>query len=78
MPLKKLLGGEGKLTVSPFEPPRPTSLTLFTEEEEARLRELSGRIGTPGDLPPAVRKKRGERAARLSLYDDRIMSNSTF
>lgn len=78
VPLKKLLGGEGKLTVSPFEPPRPTSLTLFTEEEEARLRELSGRIGTPGDLPPAVRKKRGERAARLSLYDDRIMSNSTF
>lgn len=72
VPLKKLLGGEGKLTVSPFEPPRPTSLTLFTEEEEARLRELSGRIGTPGDLPPAVRKKRDTKinteTKRFSVY----------
>ncbi|KAF6203955.1 hypothetical protein GE061_002293 [Apolygus lucorum] len=74
--------------ISPFEgqssPQRPSSLQLLpsaskaNEEdvlEEKRLKELSGRIRTPGDLPPSVRKKRGSKA-RLSLYDDRMMSYS--
>ncbi|XP_014245499.1 bone morphogenetic protein receptor type-2 [Cimex lectularius] len=77
--------------VSPFEeqpPRRPSSLQLIPvadegqvgpvqedEFEEKRLKELSSRIRTPGDLPPSVRKKRGSKA-RLSLYDDRMMSNS--
>ncbi|BES97513.1 Activin types I and II receptor domain [Nesidiocoris tenuis] len=78
-----------RVIVSPFEgetsPQRPSSLQLLPSApaspdvdviaEEKALKELSGRIRTPGDLPPSVRKKRGSKA-RLSLYDDRMMSYS--
>ncbi|KAK9512060.1 hypothetical protein O3M35_000570 [Rhynocoris fuscipes] len=52
-----------------------SSFELDGDEDVKRLKELSGRIRTPGDLPPSVRRTRGSRqAARLSLYDDRIMT----
>ncbi|CAB0014789.1 unnamed protein product [Nesidiocoris tenuis] len=80
-----------RVIVSPFEgetsPQRPSSLQLLPSApaspdvdviaEEKALKELSGRIRTPGDLPPSVRKKRGSKA-RLSLYDDRMMSYSAY
>ncbi|XP_022199532.2 bone morphogenetic protein receptor type-2 [Nilaparvata lugens] len=75
-----------KVTVSPFEKhqgsssntsnstSRPTSLPLELGEQQTVRQQLSARIKTPGDVPPSVRRK--SRAARLSLYDDRIMDQS--
>lgn len=40
-----------------------------------RLRNLSERISTPGDVPKSVRKVRASKT--LSLYDDRMMNAST-
>ena len=41
-----------------------------------RLRDVSQRIKTPGDVPPSVRKIRASKT--LSLYDDRMMDTSQF
>lgn len=39
-----------------------------------RLRDVSQRIKTPGDVPASVRKKRASKT--LSLYDDRMMDST--
>lgn len=41
-----------------------------------RLRDVSQRIKTPGDVPPSVRKVRASKT--LSLYDDRMMDSTLF
>jgi bone morphogenetic protein receptor type-2 len=59
---------------------RQHSLEVFqevfgaTKGNVARLRDVSLRIKTPGDVPASVRKIRTSKT--LSLYDDRIMSST--
>lgn len=58
---------------------RQHSLEVFkdafapTKGSVARLRDVSQRIKTPGDVPASVRKIRASKT--LSLYDDRMMSS---
>lgn len=59
---------------------RQQSLEVFrdvfgpTKGSVARLRDVSQRIKTPGDVPASVRKIRASKT--LSLYDDRMMSST--
>lgn len=49
---------------------------IFTDGNKGKLKDLAGRIKTPGDVPPSVRRKRGKSVlgeTRFSLYDDRMM-----
>lgn len=49
---------------------------IFTDGNKGKLKDLAGRIKTPGDVPPSVRRKRGKTVlgeTRFSLYDDRMM-----
>lgn len=42
---------------------------------QPQLKDPTSRVKTPGDVPLAVRRVRGQKnLARFSLYDDRIMS----
>lgn len=55
---------------------RQRSLEVFrevfgTKGSVDRLRDISQRVKTPGDVPPSVRKIRASKT--LSLYDDRMM-----
>lgn len=58
---------------------RQRSLEIFnevfgTKGSSERLRDISQRVKTPGDVPPSVRKVRASKT--LSLYDDRMMDSS--
>lgn len=42
---------------------------------QPQLKDLTSRVKTPGDVPLAVRRMRGQKnLVRFSLYDDRMMS----
>lgn len=81
LPLKTLKSDNKKNASGTVKQNNDVALEHFNKvfsstSDLSRLKDLSQRVKTPGDVPPSVRRTRGKAAkesARFSLYDDRIM-----